>query len=138
MNFIRQISILFFAACVITVFCAVAAFSQATLISDKSDYPPGDTVLLSGAGFTPAEAITLEVMHSDGTFDNDSSEAHQPWQVTADDSGSFQTTWFVPTDQDELGASLKATADGQVSGLHAEAFFTDAVKKASACNPDPC
>ena len=63
-----------------------------------------------------------------GTFDNDTSEAHEPWTVIADAKGNFTTTWFVPADQDELGVLLLATANGQPSGLHAQTTFTDAAQ----------
>ncbi|HEY6193143.1 MAG TPA: Ig-like domain repeat protein, partial [Bacteroidota bacterium] len=115
---------------VLTVLAAIftsAAFPQATLTSNKSDYAPGDTAALTGSGFSAGESVQLLVGHADGTFDNDTSTAHQPWQVTSDENGSFETTWIVPPDQDEAGAFLKATADGQTSGLHAELFFTDNV-----------
>src|SRR5439155_6369053 len=90
-------------------------------------YPPGATVTITGTGFTPGETVTLQVLHLDTNGDNDTSAAHQPWTVTADASGNISTTWLVPPDQDELGAMLKLTADGQTSLLHAETTFTDAV-----------
>src|ERR1051326_7602216 len=99
---------------VLTVLAAIftsAAFPQATLTSNKSDYAPGDTAALTGSGFSAGESVQLLVGHADGTFDNDTSTAHQPWQVTSDENGSFETTWIVPPDQDEAGAFLKATAD---------------------------
>lgn len=98
--------------------------AQATLSTDKPDYPPGSTVILTGSGFQSGEPVTLQVLH-DGEGDNDESE-HQPWTVTADESGNFVTTWHIPVDGDELNAVLVATADGQLSGLHAATTFTDA------------
>src|SRR5439155_4958692 len=45
---------------------------------------------------------------------------------TADSSGNFSTTWDVPLDQDEVGATLQLTATGQTSGLIAQTTFIDA------------
>src|SRR5258706_8034883 len=115
---------------ILTVLAALftsAAFPQATLTTNRSDYAPGDTATLTGSGFSPGETVQLKVGHADGTFDNDTSAAHQPWQVTSNESGYFETPWIVPPDQDEAGSFLKATADGQTSGLHAEVLFTDNV-----------
>src|SRR5437016_1933928 len=98
-----------------------------TVTTDQADYPPGSTVYITGTGFAPGETVTCQVLHVDATVtDNDTSTAHQPWDVVADDSGNFSTTWYVPLDEDELGATLQLTATGQTSGLTAQATFTDA------------
>ena len=60
---------------VMTLFLTIAFFSviQAqTLTSDKDDYPPGSTVTLTGSGFQPDEAVTLQVTHV-GDGDNETS-----------------------------------------------------------------
>src|SRR5438128_516919 len=107
---------------------APAAFAQsaAWVTTDAPDYPPGGTVYITGAGFAPGEIVTNQVLHIPDTGDNNTSPAHQPWTVTADDAGNFSTTWNVPFDQDELGATLQLTATGQTSGLTAQTTFTDA------------
>ena len=87
--------------------------AQATLTTDATDYPPGGTVTLTGSGFWGGETVALQVLHVDSLGDNDSSDAHQPWDVVADDLGNFTATWLVPADEDELGATLTATADGK-------------------------
>jgi len=112
------------------------AFSQATVATDKLDYPPGDTVLISGTGFSPMEEITLLVTHMDSGLVITDSVIHEPWQVFADADGNFFSSWIIPLDGDEAGALLKLTADGNSSGLHAEVFFTDAVQtKISGLSP---
>jgi hypothetical protein len=80
-----------------------------TIATDKTDYAPGETVNISGTGWNPGEAVTLQVLHVDGG-DNTSSDAHTPWTVNADGDGNLIATWVVPTDQDELGATLQLTA----------------------------
>src|SRR6185295_7733214 len=107
---------------------ASEAAAQATLQTDKPDYYPGETAVLSGSGFTPGEEIAIQVRHHDAT--PDSGEAHASWSVNADENGSFTTDWVVCGD-DCLGSTLLATADGQTSGLHAEVVFTDSPKVGS-------
>jgi hypothetical protein len=102
------------------------AAAQATLSSDLPDYAPGSIVTLTGAGFAPGETVTVQVTHALGDPAGTDPQYHAPWTVTADSAGGFVTTWTVPNDGDAEWASLKATADGTSSGLHAEAFFTDA------------
>src|SRR6266571_1033074 len=105
-------------------FISAKAFSQATVQTDKPDYSPGSTVYITGSGFTPNETVTLQVIHVDDG-DDLISPAHQPWTTTADSSGNISSTWIVPPDQDELGATLHLTAVGAISGLTAQMTFTD-------------
>jgi len=109
-------------------FVRTSVFGQATVHTDKDDYPPGATVIISGSGFQSGETVILQVTHVGDDGDNDVSGAHAPWNVVADASGNIYSIWTVPPDQDELGATLKLTADGQGSGLHAEWIFTDATQ----------
>src|SRR5712691_358595 len=124
LNRMRSLSPIFFL--VSTLLCASAlAQSSAIVTTDQADYPPGGIVLITGAGFTPGEIVTNQVLHIPDDGDNNTSTAHQPWTVTADADGNFSTTWDVPFDQDELGATLQLTATGQTSGLTAQVTFTD-------------
>src|SRR5260221_14163517 len=70
--------------------------------ADQPDYAPGSTVTITGCGFLGGEMVQLQVLHAGGTNDNDSSSAHQPWEVAADAVGTFQSTWLVPPDEDEF------------------------------------
>src|SRR6266850_1394374 len=117
----------FFLGVVLLAFGATATtvFAQ-SVTTDQSDYPPGSTVYITGAGFAPGETVQCQVLHIPDSGDNNTSTAHQPWTTTADDSGNISTTWDVPFDEDELGATLQLTATGQTSGLVAQATFTDA------------
>src|SRR5207249_3393099 len=84
----------------------------------------------------PNETVELQVFHVGGGIDDDeTSPAHQPWQITADGSGSFQTTWLVPAAEDEGGATLEVTASGNISSLIAKAVFTDTVSSVSINSP---
>ena len=116
----RFVSAVVLAAVLLTC-TAMAAIGQ-TLTSDQPDYRPGATATLTGAGFAPGENVVLVVHHADAS--PDSGADHEPWTVVADENGAFVTTWHVCED-DCVGATLLATADGTVSGLHAELVFTD-------------
>src|SRR5215831_5455751 len=114
-------------ACVLAFsFFSSLAYGQATVSTDQLDYPPGSTAIITGSGFQPGETVTLRVIHVGDDGDNATSPDHQPWTVTADSLGNISSSWYVPSDQDELGATLLLTADGQTSLLHAEETFTDA------------
>jgi hypothetical protein len=104
----------------------VQAQTSAAITTEYPDYPPGATVTITGSGFGSGEMVTVQVLHEGEMGDNATSGAHAPWDVQADGDGNFITTWIVPLDEDELGATMKVTADGQTSGLHAETIFTDA------------
>ena len=96
-----------------------------TLWTDKVDYQPGTTAVISGAGFMAGETVTLLVLHADGT--SDSGAEHQEWTTVASASGRIQTTWHVCED-DCVGSVLRAKATGRTSGLIAAVRFTDAAQ----------
>src|SRR5437867_3479806 len=102
--------------------CTAGGAVAQTLTSDQPDYAPGTTATLTGAGFAPSESVVVVVHHADAS--PDSGAEHEPWTVVADENGGFVTTWHVCED-DCVGKTLRATADGQTSGLHAEVVFTD-------------
>jgi len=92
-----------------------------TVATDKVDYAPGETVAIDGWGWTPGETVRLQVVRGDGS--DPDHPAHQPWDVLADTDGNIASTWLVT--EDEAGATLTLTADGQTSGGHAEVTITD-------------
>ncbi len=107
-------------------FSSLNVFSQtATIATDQPDYAPGSTAYITGTGWQPGETVTLQVLHDPTGGDDSTSPAHQPWTVVADGSGNVSSSWYVPGDADELGATLKLTADGGSSGLSASWIFTD-------------
>ena len=107
---------------VLVMMCSAGLMAQ-TISTDQPDYGPGTTATFTGSGFLAGELISVVVHHADGT--PDSGADHDPWTVTADASGGFETTWHVCED-DCVGSTLKVTAVGQTSGLQAQALFTDA------------
>ena len=90
--------------------------------TDKTDYSPGTLAVFSGSGFQAGETISLQVVHADGR--PDTGDDHGQWTTVADATGAFQTQWHVCED-DCLGSTLLATANGLTSGLTAKALFTD-------------
>jgi Prealbumin-like fold domain len=99
------------------------AEAAATIRTDKFDYQPGETALITGTGFAPGENVTLEVDHANGLVDGD---GHLPFTVLADGNGNIQAQWFVNPD-DSLHAIFLLTAVGETSGRTAKTIFTDVV-----------
>jgi chitobiase/beta-hexosaminidase-like protein len=93
--------------------------------SDAPDYSPGDTVTLSGAGWTPGESVHLRV-------DDDASRTwSREVDVIAADDGSISDQfdlpgWFV--------AVYSVTATGSASG-QATWTFTDGAVRVRAVGP---
>src|SRR5437867_9424362 len=102
---------------------AVAAFSArasaATVATDQPDYHPGQTVAITGSGWTPGETVVM-ILHEDPPLDPD-------LQLTsvADVNGDFTNTDFI-VDVFDIGVTFTLTATGLSSGLTAETTFTDA------------
>src|SRR6185295_9371232 len=45
------------------LFCIGTVYGQAIVQTDKLDYPPGDTVFITGSGWLPGELVKLQVTH---------------------------------------------------------------------------
>ena len=98
--------------------------------TDKPNYFPGETALITGSGFSPGEVVTLQVTHADDTAEGGA--GHEPWSVVADSFGNFTTSWFVDPD-DSAGSTFLLTATGNSSGLVAETTFTDGSANLDGC-----
>lgn len=124
--------LLLFSVWLTAVALAPAAFAQqaatplsepyVSVMTDQLDYAPGTTARISGSGFYPGEGIRFQVLHADGT--QDSGADHEPWTVTADPLGGFETTWRVCED-DCVGSHLELTGVGLSSGRLVQTIFTD-------------
>src|SRR6266581_4619536 len=86
---------------------------------DKRGYLAGDTIRISGTGFSPFESVMLRVAHTGGTVET--GMGHEPWFVSADAGGAFKTTWSLNAN-DTAGVNLVLEAIGS-SGLGAQASF---------------
>src|SRR3989442_412090 len=93
--------------------------SAATVATDKPDYAPGQTVVITGSGWEPGETVNL-VLYEDPAVD-------PPLQLTAvaDANGDFTNSDFI-VDVFDLGVTFTLTATGDPSGLTAETTLTDA------------
>src|SRR5439155_12535372 len=101
---------------------AAQAVAGAVVQTDKTDYAPGETAIITGSGFQAGETVTLQVVHTDGTAEGGS--GHAPWAVVADAGGGISAEWFVNPD-DSVGSSFVLTAVGGSSSLTAQTTFTD-------------
>ena len=94
---------------------ATASFSvaQPTISADKDDYQPGDTVVLTGAGWQSGESVHIVVDDVEG----------QSWtraaDVTAAADGAFTDTFDLP---DLFVATYTVTATGPLSGTVTTTF----------------
>jgi hypothetical protein len=91
----------------------------ATVITDREDYPPGDTVVVTGSGWEPGETVRM-LLHEDPAVHND-----RTLTAVADSAGNIFNNSFVLA-EDDLGVRFVLTAVGLTSGRTAQATFTDA------------
>jgi VCBS repeat-containing protein len=90
-----------------------------TLITDKPDYVPGDTVTFTGSGWTAGDTVTITI-HEDPHW----TQEDRTVIAVADGSGNFTNHAFV-VDQRDFGVTFTATAVANPSGLVAQMTFTD-------------
>ena len=90
---------------------------QAKVWTDKPDYAPGETALISGSGWWPNEVVDISIATT-------WSLTTYYLSVTTDNSGTFSNLGF-PILEEHLGEEFLLMAFGTLSGLEAETFFTD-------------
>jgi len=99
---------------------ALYTSSAATVMTDKTDYHPGEIVVITGTGWQPEETVSLNI-HRDTNDPPDTL-----LYAVADASGNIQNSDYVVQEYD-LGVSFLLTATGQSSGYTAQTTFTDAI-----------
>jgi hypothetical protein len=94
----------------------------ATVRTDKEDYQPGDTVLVTGSGWQPGETVNL-LFHEDA---DPPIHPDKTLTAVADSDGHIVNHEY---DIDELDLNIRFTvqATGLTSGKTAQTTFTDAV-----------
>jgi hypothetical protein len=93
--------------------------SSATVTTDKTDYLPGETVIITGTGWLAGETVAL-------LLDRDNDAPDQFLYATVDQNGEFTNRELVIQDSD-LYVIFLLTATGQTSGYTAQTTFTDAL-----------
>ena len=99
---------------------AAAAFAQSpSVTTDRDDYAPGETVVITGSGWMPGETVSMTLFE-------------EPWgnieailSSVADTLGTFVNNSFSPQPH-HVGAAFTLVATGQTSGWTAQTNFTDA------------
>ena len=110
-----------FLLCLIHASTGSTATLTAGVVTDTTDYAPGDSVVISGTGFWPVEDVNLDVAN---VFNPGLGDTTPPWTISTDAFGAFESYWIVPNDG--VDQTFQVTAYGLTSGITATATFTDA------------
>src|SRR5262249_41871120 len=104
----------------------------ATVTTDKGDYTPGETVIMTGTGWMPGETVELLIQEDPVTHGN------LIFYAQADFNGDFINKEYSPELHD-IGVVYTLTATGLISGLTATATFADntATDFRQCANQDP-
>src|SRR5206468_7523306 len=98
---------------------SVSAAHSATVTTNKTEYVPGEIVVVTGSGYLPGETVTITLQESPPI------DTHGPYSSTANGAGSFVNSSFIPNSAD-VGVTFTLTATGQTSGRSAQTTFMDA------------
>src|SRR5213593_4362056 len=87
------------------------AHATAVISTDKADYSPGETVQISGTGFSPGLSVSVSVTRPTGVVDNCSAGGRfTNGCPTADSSGNFQIPYQLDGDYGEYFVSAPPAA----------------------------
>ena len=103
-------------------------YRYSTVRTGKDDYPPGESVVMTGGGWEPGETVSLLLEEDPFT--------HGDIVLTAvaDAAGRFRNAEFAPAEHD-IGTRFYLTATGEKSRRTAQTTFTDGFP---AGNLDQC
>ncbi len=89
-----------------------------SISTDKDDYQPGDTVLLTGAGWPGDDTLDIVLEDEPATHD-----PHR-WTVNVDPDGTFHDATYV-VDVGDIGVTFTLTATSRTTGRWLTVMFTD-------------
>jgi hypothetical protein len=93
-------------------------YGQATVMTDRADYYPGEIVVITGTGWEAGETVNLVIKHLYYVHPDEF------LSTIADADGKIYTDEYYIADWD-WGESFELTATGVSSRLTAVAYFTD-------------
>src|SRR6266566_1201515 len=102
----------------------LALKSEATVETDRPDYPPGTQVNVTGSGWLPGEVVELTITETQNISVDGTLDGPFVFRATADAQGNIANGDFS-TDQRDLGVTFVLTALGQSSARTAQTSFTD-------------
>ena len=94
--------------------------STPVLALGSATFAAGEEILISGTGFAPLEAVTVRVVHADGTAEG--GMGHESWLIVAGASGDVEVTWSIAAGE-VAGQQFVVEAVGAVSGPGQAASF---------------
>jgi hypothetical protein len=106
----------------------VERYRFATIKTDKDDYPPGQTAIITGSGWQPNEEVTLLFQEDPAVHDD------YVLTVTADSEGNIRHDQWAPEEHD-ANVRFYLMAIGQQSGRRAQMTFTDSVTSVTITSP---
>ncbi|MFV8346098.1 gliding motility-associated C-terminal domain-containing protein [Flavobacterium sp. ZB4P13] len=92
--------------------------AQSTVTTDKLDYSPGQTVIITGTNWQPGETVKLTLIETPLIH------PEEYLYATADGAGNIYNNEYIIQLHD-VGQSFTLTATGLTSGYSAQTFFTD-------------
>src|SRR5262245_51504674 len=96
----------------------------AVISTDRQVYLAGDTVNVSGSGFSPYERVGLRVSHANGT--TEANMGHEMWWANADLDGTVRAAWTMSS-EDSAGTGFIIEAAGSSGSTARAAFVRGAV-----------
>src|SRR5688572_12196067 len=63
--------------------------AAAGVYTDRLDYAPEDTVLITAREFDPGSTVQFQVVHEPSTPGTEGGQGHEPWSVTDGASGDL-------------------------------------------------
>jgi len=142
----KRITVLLFVALLACVAVGLTALEGGraagpSVVTDKPDYTPGETVVITGTGFEPGVQYDIPVLRPDGTIAVGDGSGLLGWDtVTADDVGSFTYEYVLDGIKGLYTVEVYLSrwgGQGSTDPLLASTTFTDDTSVLHQCKNGP-
>src|SRR3954468_6605753 len=89
-----------------------------SIVTDKDDYAPGDTVHFTGSGWQSGDVLDIVLV------DDPANDETHNWSVNVGEDGTFHDSTYV-VDTGDIGVTFTLTATSRTTGRSLTVVFTD-------------
>ena len=113
--------------------CTLIRGQSVSLTTNKSNYTPGETVIITGKGWKHLDSVQITLTHIDPL--PNPLHTHNPWFVIPAGSGAIHSEWLVTDPESGTAIELRAIGyrKGNPGNIECNNFLYDPINNWCNC-----